>query len=141
MKEIIYTSSILTIILSLTVVSGWVDRDIWNEGAVEAALALPPYGQTYFMPIHSASKVAARLRSQEKKPHFTVKDVSLSVIAGQPLSMRLTSTTPATGWAPSRISTDQPMPVALLKKYFVQDGCNHPKVSITETLESTYFKL
>jgi nucleoside-diphosphate-sugar epimerase len=88
-QEIVFTSSIMAAILPLAGDDTRVDRDTWNEAAVQAAWAAPPYEPSRAMFTYAASKVAAEKEIwnfiEENKPHYTVNAICPSGIVGEPL--------------------------------------------------------
>lgn len=92
-KEIVFTSSAVAASpLKQDIDNGTVDRNSWNNTALEAAWAPPPYGMAHAMANYPASKVAAEkevwtLVGATKLP-FTVNVVSPAGIIGQPLNKK-----------------------------------------------------
>lgn len=68
---------------------GVIDHHSWNESAVEAAWAPPPYEPSRAMLVYAASKVAAEQALwkfvEERKPRFTTNSVNPAAILGEPL--------------------------------------------------------
>ncbi|KAH8679542.1 hypothetical protein BGZ60DRAFT_467685 [Tricladium varicosporioides] len=95
-REVVVTSSIVASIMPVgtkdhrpdTVV----DRNTWNESAVQAAWAPPPYEPSRPMMTYAASKIAAEKEvwrfMNEIKPQFTINVVAPSGIIGQPLHQK-----------------------------------------------------
>lgn len=88
-RELVFTSSIASATWPGAGNNTWVDRDTWNDAAVEAAWAPPPYEPSRAMMTYAAGKVAAEreLRNfvKEKKPDFVVNTICPSGITGAPL--------------------------------------------------------
>ena len=99
-REIVFTSSIMAAILPLAGDDTRVDRNTWNEAAVQAAWAPPPYEPSRSMLTYAASKVAAEKEVwkfvEENKPHYTVNVICPSGITGEPLHKRHAE--PPTHW-------------------------------------------
>ncbi|KAK4241529.1 NAD(P)-binding protein [Achaetomium macrosporum] len=97
-KEFVYTSSILAATMPSPSRPTHVDRNTWNETAMELAWAPPPYDPSRGSPVYMASKVAAEKAFWafvvERKPHFTANVVSPGLILGEPLN-RSQSDSPA----------------------------------------------
>lgn len=94
-KEIVFTSSAVAASpLTQDVDNGTVDRASWNDAALEAAWAPPPYGPSHLTANYAASKVAAekevwRLVGENKnKLPFTVNVVAPAGIIGEPLNKK-----------------------------------------------------
>jgi hypothetical protein len=66
-----------------------VDRNSWNDAAIQAAAAPPPYGMSHLLANYPASKAAAEREVwkllEEKKPHFSVNVISPAGLFGEPL--------------------------------------------------------
>ncbi|KAM0258913.1 hypothetical protein ACHAQJ_003569 [Trichoderma viride] len=66
-----------------------VERDTWNEAALQLAWAPPPYEASRAGPTYMASKVEAEKAvwnfAEERKPQFTINTVNPSSIIGEPL--------------------------------------------------------
>ncbi|KAH8898422.1 NAD(P)-binding protein [Thozetella sp. PMI_491] len=66
-----------------------VERDTWNEAALQAAWAPPPYGPAQGFIVYMASKVAAEKALwkfvDEQKPQFSVNSVCPYGVMGEPL--------------------------------------------------------
>ncbi|KAK7430763.1 hypothetical protein QQZ08_002807 [Neonectria magnoliae] len=88
-QEIVFTSSIMAAILPIAGNDTRVDRHTWNEVAVQATWAPPPYEPSRAMLVYAASKVAGEKEVwnfiEENKPHYTVNVISPSGIIGEPL--------------------------------------------------------
>ncbi|KAH6887046.1 hypothetical protein B0T10DRAFT_539215 [Thelonectria olida] len=88
-QQIVFTSSIMAAILPLKGDDTRVARDTWNEVAVQAAWAPPPYEPSRAMFTYAASKVAAEKEVwnfvEENNPHYTVNVICPSGILGEPL--------------------------------------------------------
>jgi len=92
-KEIVFTSSALAASsLTQDIDNGIVDRKSWNDTALEAAWAPPPYGISHAMANYPASKVAAEKEVwrfvEENKLPFTVNVVSPAGLIGEPISRK-----------------------------------------------------
>ncbi len=77
-----------------------VERDTWNDTAVQLAWAPPPYDQSRGLFVYMASKVAAEEAfwefASERKPHFTASTwLPREQVLGQPLGQG--SAAPAEG--------------------------------------------
>lgn len=88
-QRVVFTGSIMAAILPIASLDTKVGRDTWNEAAVEAAWAPPPYDASRTLLTYAAGKVAAEKEVwklvEEKQPHFTVNVVCPSGIIGEPL--------------------------------------------------------
>ncbi|KAH6663303.1 hypothetical protein F5X68DRAFT_177957 [Plectosphaerella plurivora] len=88
-KEIVYTTTLLTATFPGPGNDTKVERHTWNDGAVEAAWAPPPYDASRSMLTYTASKIAAEKALwsfvEENHPHFTVNAVSPGCVIGEPL--------------------------------------------------------
>ncbi|EGY22278.1 hypothetical protein VD0002_g3425 [Verticillium dahliae] len=91
-KEVVYTSSIVAAVVPLRGRESFVDRNTWNEAALEAAWAPPPYEPSRAMITYAASKTAAEKAVwafvQEKKPSLTVNVVSPAGVIGAPFHVK-----------------------------------------------------
>lgn len=92
-KEIVFTSSALAASsLAQNIDNGMVDRKSWNDAALEAAWAPPPYGMSHAMANYPASKVAAEKQVwrfvEENKLPFTVNVISPAGIIGEPINRK-----------------------------------------------------
>jgi nucleoside-diphosphate-sugar epimerase len=92
-QEIVFTSSAMAALpISQDKDNGTIDRDSWNEAALKAAWAPPPYGMAHAMANYPASKVAGEKEVwkfvQEGKLPFTVNVVSPAGIIGEPLDKK-----------------------------------------------------
>ena len=89
-KEFVYTSSYSAAATPIPGQNTHVERDTWNEFAVQLAWAPPPYTPERGFLVYVASKVAAEKEVwkfvEEKSPSFTVNVISPSAILGQPLN-------------------------------------------------------
>jgi nucleoside-diphosphate-sugar epimerase len=89
-KKFVFTSSIVAQVFPTADAEGVIDRNSWNEFAVKAAWAPPPYEPSRAMLVYAASKVAAEQALwkfvEERKPHFTTNTVAPGGILGEPLS-------------------------------------------------------
>jgi nucleoside-diphosphate-sugar epimerase len=90
-REVIFTSSASAASpLGQEIDNGTIGRDSWNDAAVEAAWAPPPYGMSHAMANYPASKVAGEKEVWktvgEMDLHFTVNVVSPAGIVGEPLN-------------------------------------------------------
>ncbi|EHK25099.1 uncharacterized protein TRIVIDRAFT_33143 [Trichoderma virens Gv29-8] len=79
-KRIVFTSSAGAAMMPIPGASGYVDRDTWNDAAVQAAWAPPPYDATRGLTTYMASKVEAEKAVwkfiQDEKPNFVLNVVS-----------------------------------------------------------------
>ncbi|KAL6901260.1 hypothetical protein GGI43DRAFT_433947 [Trichoderma evansii] len=79
-KRIVFTSSAGAATMPIPGSSGFVDRDTWNDAAVQAAWAPPPYDATRGMITYMASKVEAEKAVwkfiQDEKPNYVLNVVS-----------------------------------------------------------------
>lgn len=79
-KRIVFTSSAGAAIMPAPGASGHIGRDSWNDAAVQAAWAPPPYEATRGMATYMASKVEAEKAVwkfiQDEKPNFVLNVVS-----------------------------------------------------------------
>ncbi|KAH7139636.1 hypothetical protein B0J13DRAFT_504888 [Dactylonectria estremocensis] len=93
-KSIVYTSSQMAATGPFPGNDTRVERDTWNDFAVEAALAPPPYEPSRGPMTYAASKVLAEKEVwkfvEERSPHFSVNVVSPSAIIGAPLHKKHT---------------------------------------------------
>ena len=92
-KRIVFTSSALAASpLKQDGDNGTIDRNSWNDAALEAAWALPPYGMSHAMANYPASKVAAEKEvwklAEENNLPFTVNVVSPAGLIGEPLNKK-----------------------------------------------------
>ncbi|KAH8903574.1 NAD(P)-binding protein [Coniochaeta sp. PMI_546] len=88
-REFVYTSSIVAATIPMPGNKTHVDRDTWNETAVQLAWSPPPYDASRGSIVYMASKTEAEKAVwkfvEEKQPHFTVNSVCPSSIMGEPL--------------------------------------------------------
>lgn len=88
-KEVVFTSSLMASVFPVLGHEETVDRNSWNELAVKAAWAPPPYDDDRSNFVYAASKVAAEKALwkfvEEKKPHYTVNAVVPSGVTGEPM--------------------------------------------------------
>ncbi|KAH7118392.1 hypothetical protein EDB81DRAFT_701451 [Dactylonectria macrodidyma] len=88
-QEVVYTSTLLTATFPVPGNDIRVERHTWNDAAIEAAWAPPPYEASRSLLSYTASKVAAEKELwkfvEENQPHFTVNVVSPASIVGEPL--------------------------------------------------------
>ncbi|KAL7926426.1 hypothetical protein ACQKWADRAFT_318342 [Trichoderma austrokoningii] len=79
-KRIVFTSSAGAAMMALPGASGHIGRDSWNDAAVQAAWAPPPYDARRSMVTYMASKVEAEKAMwkfiQDEKPSFVLNVVS-----------------------------------------------------------------
>ncbi|CAG9942636.1 unnamed protein product [Clonostachys rosea f. rosea IK726] len=90
-KRIVFTGSAVSAsALTQGIDNGTVGRDSWNNAALEAAWAPPPYGLSHAMANYPASKVAAEKEVwkfvEENDLPFTVNVVSPAGLTGEPLN-------------------------------------------------------
>lgn len=88
-KSFALTSSFLAATMPMLGKAAVVTQDSWNDMALEAAWAPPPYEPTRAPLVYAASKVASEKALwklvEEKKPEFTVNTIAPSGILGEPL--------------------------------------------------------
>ena len=89
-KEFVYTSSIVAATMAIPGNNTHVDRDTYNEMAIQLAWAPERIGSPgQGGVVYSASKAEAEKAVfrfvEEKKPHFTVNSVGPSTIIGEPM--------------------------------------------------------
>lgn len=108
-KRIVFTSSIVAARIPAVGDDTRVVRDTWNEAAVEAAWAPPPYEPSRGFFTYAASKVATEKEVwrfvDEHAPHFVVNVISPSGIIGEPLHKKH-SDTPAS-WVTTLFKGDR----------------------------------
>ncbi|KAL7935659.1 hypothetical protein V8C35DRAFT_321262 [Trichoderma chlorosporum] len=79
-KRVVFTSSAGAAVMPLNGAAGHIGRDSWNDMAVQAAWAPPPYDATHGMVTYMASKVKAEKAVwkfiQDEKPNFVLNVVS-----------------------------------------------------------------
>jgi nucleoside-diphosphate-sugar epimerase len=90
-KRVAFTgSAISSSPLTPGIDNGMLGRDSWNDAALEAAWAPPPYGPSHAMANYAASKVAAEKEVwkfvEENELPFTVNVVSPAGLIGEPLN-------------------------------------------------------
>ncbi|EEU34686.1 uncharacterized protein NECHADRAFT_44664 [Fusarium vanettenii 77-13-4] len=89
LRRVVFTSSIMAAVLPVAGNDTRVDDDTWNEAAVEAAWAPPPYEPARTLITYAASKVAAEREVwrfvEQEKPHYTLNVICPSGIIGEPL--------------------------------------------------------
>jgi len=89
-KEFVYTSSIAAVTMPMAGNTTHVERDTWNDAAVQLAWTPPPYDPSHGFMSYMASKVEAEKAvwkfAEEREPHFTVNSVCPSSIMGEPLN-------------------------------------------------------
>ncbi|KAK0619568.1 putative aldehyde reductase 2 [Immersiella caudata] len=92
-KGVVFTSSAIAASPLLPHIdNGNVDRNSWNEAALEAASAPPPFGASHAMANYPASKVAAEkeiwkvVDQHQDGLHFNVNVVSPAGLIGEPLN-------------------------------------------------------
>ena len=88
-RQFVYTSSCAAAYFPNPDDKSHVERDTWNEKAVQLAWASPPHGPEKGFIVYSASKVAAEKAVwkfvEEKEPRFSVNVVSPGTVLGEPL--------------------------------------------------------
>ncbi len=93
-KEFVYTSSIVAATVPMPGNDTRVERDTWNDMAVQVAWSPPPYDAMRGVFVYMASKVSAEKAVwkfvEEKRPHFTVNAVNPGNIFGYPLHKKHT---------------------------------------------------
>jgi nucleoside-diphosphate-sugar epimerase len=92
-KEVAFTSSaIVTSPLKPDADNGVIGRNSWNDAALEAAWAPPPYGFSHAMANYPASKVAEEKEvwklAEENKLPFSINVVSPAGMIGEPLDKK-----------------------------------------------------
>lgn len=106
-KRFVFTSSIVAARIPMVGDDTRVVRDTWNDAAVQAAWAPPPYEASRGMYTYAASKVAAEKELwkfvDEQKPHFAVNVIAPSGITGEPLHKECGYSRPKF-WMPRPIS-------------------------------------
>lgn len=89
-KAFVYTSSIVASTFPAPGNNTRVDRNTWNEMAVELAWSPPPHPPNQGGIVYAASKVAAEKAVwkfvEDKKPKFKVVSVNPAMIMGEPLN-------------------------------------------------------
>lgn len=89
-KVVVYTSSIVAATMPVPGNSTHVDRNTWNETAIQLAWAPPPHGDNQGSIVYMASKVEAEKAVwrfvEEKHPLFRVNSVCPAMIMGEPLN-------------------------------------------------------
>ncbi|KAM0445322.1 hypothetical protein ACHAPV_002763 [Trichoderma viride] len=107
-KRVVFTSSVGAAIMPIAGASGHVGRDTWNDAAVQAAWAPPPYDASRGMITYIASKVEAEKAVwkfyQDEKPNFVLNVVSPFTTLGtvlHPSHHRGTA-----GWVPGLFKSD-----------------------------------
>lgn len=88
-RRFVYTSSAAAALMPLPDAAVQVSRDSWNDAAVQAAWAPPPYGAERALVTYMASKVEAEKAAwkfvQEEKPGFALNVVSPFTTFGEVL--------------------------------------------------------
>jgi nucleoside-diphosphate-sugar epimerase len=91
-KEFVFTSSIVAATWPVAGLTTHAGRNTWNEAAVEAAWAPPPYEAARGMGTYAASKVASEKEVwrfvDEEKPGYNVNVVCPSGVIGQPFHVK-----------------------------------------------------
>lgn len=92
-KQVVFTSSAVAASpFSQQTDNGTIGRDSWNDAAIEAAWAPPPYGMAHAMANYPASKAAAEKEVwklvKEKELPFTVNVVLPAGMSGEPLDRK-----------------------------------------------------
>lgn len=86
-RQVVYTSSIVAAIIPMFGNNTRVERDTWNEAALQAAWAPPPYEPSRAMVVYMASKATAEKAVwkfvEENNPSFTVNTVCPSGLIGE----------------------------------------------------------
>ncbi|EHK46598.1 hypothetical protein TRIATDRAFT_195136 [Trichoderma atroviride IMI 206040] len=79
-KQVVFTSTAGTAVMPLPGASGHIGRDTWNDAAVQAAWAPPPYDASRGLVTYVASKVEAEKAAwkfiQDEKPNFVLNVVN-----------------------------------------------------------------
>ncbi|KAI8716136.1 Epimerase domain-containing protein [Fusarium sp. LHS14.1] len=120
-RRVVFTSSIMAAVLPVAGNDTRVDDDTWNEAAVEAAWAPPPYEPSRTLITYAASKVAAERAVwsfvEQEKPRYTLNVICPSGIIGEPLHKKHAEA--PTNWIATHFRRDKtsldPFPAA----YFV----------------------
>lgn len=88
-QQVVYTSTLLAATFPVPGNDIRVERHTWNDAAIEAAWAPPPYDSSRSLLSYTASKVAAEKELwkfvEDNHPQFTVNVVSPASIIGEPL--------------------------------------------------------
>lgn len=88
-RRVVYTSTAAAAVMPIPGVEGQIGRDSWNDAAVQAAWAPPPYEGSRALLTYIASKVEAEKAvwkfAKEQNPGFTVNVVSPFTTLGQAL--------------------------------------------------------
>ena len=91
-KAFVYTSSIVASSRFIPGDSTHVERDTWNEEAIELAWAPPPYNPTRAKIVYDASKTEAEKAVwkfvKEKRPYFNVNCVNPACLIGEALNRK-----------------------------------------------------
>ncbi|RDW57271.1 hypothetical protein BP5796_12721 [Coleophoma crateriformis] len=92
MKAFVYTSSIVATTLVIPDIHTRVERDTWNEDAINMAWAPPPYEPARGPVVYAASKTEAEKAvwkfAEEKNPHFSINSICPATIIGEPLGKK-----------------------------------------------------
>ncbi|GIZ41043.1 hypothetical protein CKM354_000436000 [Cercospora kikuchii] len=85
-KRVVYTSSVVSLPGFAPGVAGQITADDWNEEAVKAAWAPPPYDESRILPVYSASKTESEQEAwkyvKEQKPSFVFNTVLPALVWG-----------------------------------------------------------
>ncbi|KAH8658582.1 hypothetical protein BGZ61DRAFT_486186 [Ilyonectria robusta] len=99
-RRVVYTSTAAAAVMPMPGVEGQIGRDSWNDAAVQAAWAPPPYEGSRSLVTYIASKVEAEKAvwkfAKEQNPGFTVNVVSPFTTLGQ--ALHPTHVRGAVGW-------------------------------------------
>ena len=89
-REFVYTSSLVAATMPMPGNTTRVERDTWNDAALQLAWAPPPHAPGHGFIVYMASKVEAERALwkfvEERKPQFNVNSVCASSILGEPLN-------------------------------------------------------
>ncbi|KAJ3460928.1 hypothetical protein MRS44_011795 [Fusarium solani] len=120
-RRVVFTSSIMAAVLPVAGNDTRVDDDTWNEAAVEAAWAPPPYEPSRTLITYAASKVAAEREVwrfvEQEKPHYTFNVICPSGIIGEPLHQKHAEA--PTNWIATHFRRDKTSLDAFPAAFFV----------------------
>ncbi|KAJ4129723.1 hypothetical protein NW754_004006 [Fusarium falciforme] len=120
-RRVVFTSSIMAAVLPIAGNDTRVDDGTWNEAAVEAAWAPPPYEPSRTLITYAASKVAAEREVwrfiKQEKPHYTLNVICPSGIIGEPLHKKHAEA--PTNWIATHFRRDKTSLDAFPAAFFV----------------------
>ncbi|KAM6517566.1 hypothetical protein FSOLCH5_008530 [Fusarium solani] len=120
-QRVVFTSSIMAAVLPVAGNDTRVDDDTWNEAAVEAAWAPPPYEPSRTLITYAASKVAAEREVwrfvEQENPHYTFNVICPSGIIGEPLHQKHAEA--PTNWIATHFRRDKTSLYAFPAAFFV----------------------